>query len=618
MKRLNCFLLAICLVAIFTLASCDINPYKTAEPKGKATISIATNIEDSSNSSGGTNQSTTTLFIKEYKITATGPNGTKIDKTVEAEEVEKAAVSYDSLTIGNWKIEVEALNYNGVIVGKGSSSIQIEEDKENTATISVNEQAGEGKLLVQIQYPGQYTTDAESKELSLKLSSKDISLDRVGKNGNDYYYTLMDLENGFYNIQITDKSNNEIYSGDIRVVNDAITSITASVDKNNAISKKAIIINLPELSFDADNYVAQNCSNYFMQFFYDTHDNGESIYSDIICFGLDCDNKPLYNDTTQKHLSVDIKDKNLTIGKHKLTLNLKVGNVNKNTTLCSKDFYFEVTKPVEEDTLNNLIINALPENFLCGNQTESDYPSYVDFLLSANGTKATLHDNTPVTFNTDKGKFITIQSDYQLTSSETTYNIVGNIDITHDKITSKYQIDSLDFDATLSYNGLCASNISGNNILKDDKDISKNQAELEKLVSYFIALLECDGNGLTFTNINRQINDKYVFENYKSGNYSIDGFINYRKSYNSFEETSYLANIENSELTFKDGNDIYHLKFGINYKVEGTQQDPNTIKLTYSDFSINNISLNNISNSSLKLSVEALTRIKQFVLYFEK
>ena len=136
--------------------------------------------------------------------------------------------------------------------------------------------------------------------------------------------------------------------------------------------------------------------------------------------------------------------------------------------------------------------------------------------------------------------------------------------------------------------------------------------------TYFIALLECDGNGLTFTNINRQINDKYGFENYKSGNYSIDGFINYRKSYNSFEETSYLANIENSELTFKDGNDIYHLKFGINYKVEGTQQDPNTIKLTYSDFSINNISLNNISNSSLKLSVEAINRIKKFVLYFEK
>ena len=120
MKRLNCFLLAICLVAIFTLASCDINPHKTAEPKGKATISIATNIEDSSNSSGGTNQSTTTLFIKEYKITATGPNGAKIDETVDAEE---SVVSYDSIATGNWKIEVEALNYNGVIVGKGSSSI---------------------------------------------------------------------------------------------------------------------------------------------------------------------------------------------------------------------------------------------------------------------------------------------------------------------------------------------------------------------------------------------------------------------------------------------------------------------------------------------------------------
>ena len=619
MKRLSYFLLFISLITIFALASCDTDPYKS--PTGKAAISIDNKIVDSSNTSGGTSQSTTTIFIKEYKITASGPNGAKIDETVEAE---KAAISYDSLTVGNWKIEVEALNYNGAIVGYGYASTKIEE-KENQITIDVSEQEGKGKLLVQIQYPGQYIAGTPSKELSLKLSSKEVDfstqevLARVGNNGNDYYYTLMDLDNGFYNIQITDKSSGEIYSNDIRVVNDAITSTAVSVDKNDGIIKRPVrIIALPELSFSADNYVAQNCSSYFIQFRYNTHDNGDSIYRDIICFGLDYDDKPSADYTPSMYYAFNIEAMGTTVGKHKLTLYLKIGDSKENKVICSKDFYFEVTEPVEENTLNNLIINALPENFLCGNQTESDGGSYVGFTLSAQNTRATLNDDTLVIFNTEEGESITVSCDYQLTGTTTHYDIYGNIDITHDNTTSEYSINSLSFDTTLSSNGLCASNISGRGITKDGEDISDNQTELEKLVSYFIALFECnqEENGITFQSIIRYVRGKYVFESYKSGNYSIDGFVNYRRTYNGFEEIPYSANIENSELTFKNGNDTYHLKFRIFYKVEGTQQDPNTIILAYSDFSINDINLNEMG--PLNLSEEALGKIKQFVLYFEK
>lgn len=605
-------LFIISLFVIFVFSACDANLRQ--EPTGKATISIENKIEDSSNSSGGTNQSTTTLFIKEYKITGTGPNGAKIDETVDAEE---SVVSYDSIATGNWSLKIEAINYSDAIVGEGKASINIEEGNENKITINVIEQEGKGKLLVNIKYQGEYNT---TRNLTFTVASKGNTsvtktenLIRSVKDKNAYYSTTMDLESGFYTISVIDTDKNtQIYSQDIRIVDGTMTYVDARA--NESIVAITTVGKLPEVEFDANYFVAQNCPSYMIYFKF------LNINADNIVYRYKYEDMDI-NYTSSPYCDISLSQLNATVGKHKVTVYLCIGEILNNKVICSADFYFEVTEAVTSDNLNSLIANALPDVYLAGNRSYDAIQQSTNLRFSIKDAKATLHDNTPVVFNTN-GEELSYSSNLISTLKSRDFIAFNDLEITHNNSTIKYQVQGyLEFIATFSSDGLHASEITGSGIKKDGEDISSNQAELEKLVSYLCAFMTyCENpESITYTYISNQNIDTYIFENYRSGDYSIDGNVNFNKMSNNIEENPYQVQT-NSDLTFKNGNDNSNLHFDISYTATGTKdaQNPNLTIFTYSDLLISNIHLNGVKLEQEDLSEEALAKIKRFVLCYDK
>lgn len=152
MKKHYFLLFFFSLLTILALISC--NPM-ILNKTGKATISITNRIENSSIYSKERSKSPIDLSITEYRITATGPFGSKIKKNIDANET----VSFASMVVGNWNIKVKAIADENIVVGEGSTSITIEENKENLVNIDIHEKEGKGKLVVSIGYNASTLTE---------------------------------------------------------------------------------------------------------------------------------------------------------------------------------------------------------------------------------------------------------------------------------------------------------------------------------------------------------------------------------------------------------------------------------------------------------------------------
>ena len=112
-----------------------------------------------------------------------------------------------------------------------------------------------------------------------------------------------------------------------------------------------------------------------------------------------------------------------------------------------------------------------------------------------------LPDNTLATLNTKENEEVELTTHKSIQDKKITndYNLIrGSVEITHNNKTNYYVIDKNEFYSYISFETehsnerVNVTNIKGKNILKDGVDISDNKAELEKLASYFVALLNDD------------------------------------------------------------------------------------------------------------------------------
>jgi len=590
-------LFIISLFVIFVFSACDANLRQ--EPTGKATISVENKIENSSFTSEGT-KSSSNIIIAEYIITGKGPNGAKIYETVDAKN---ATASFDSMTVGDWNIKAKAIDINNVTVGEGNASIKIDEGKENPITIDVKEKEGKGKLVVSINC----TRTSPNSKMNIKVTSEkdnnatteELIEDNAGSN-TYYYSTVLDLDNGFYKIDVIENETVK-YSDQFRIVNNTITYFYGDLDDTGTAKIKSTLARNPEIMFlfKQDTVALNGILNQFASVFHLDLSPQTNIYYQWSYNG----NNIAYSQTIP--LSWDLEKSKIVPdkGKNVLTFSVKIGNINGGKTIGSKDFYFEVTDAVTETSLADAI-NALPDKYDYG--MLSSYESHSYNTCKLNNTEVLLSDNTTATFNTKDGEAIELtrhkihQEDYNL--------IKGNVEITHNNKTSYYVIDKnshsyIHFDINNSNGRLYPTKIEGENILKDGVDISNNNQELKKLASYFVALILDDKKtGVTYDSSKNSTISYYEFKNYKSGNYSIDGTVEFHKNSDNVAQNPYTASLGTS-LTFRKDNSKNVLSFTVNYKETGKQ---------YSDIEITNIILDGKEFTKEQLAQESIDKIERF------
>lgn len=590
-------LFIISLFVIFVFSACDANLRQ--EPTGKATISVENKIENSSFTSES-KKSSSNIIIAEYIITGKGPNGAKIYETVDAKN---ATASFDSMTVGDWNIKAKAIDINNVTVGEGNASTKIDEGKENPITIDVKEKEGKGKLVVSINC----TRTSPNSKMNIKVTSEkdnnatteELIEDNAGSN-TYYYSTVLDLDNGFYKIDVIENETVK-YSDQFRIVNNTITYFYGDLDDTGTAKIKSTLARNPEIMFlfKQDTVALNGILNQSASVFHLDLSPQTNIYYQWSYKGNILGYSKSFPLSWNLEESKTVPDK----GKNVLTFSVKIGNINGGKTIGSKDFYFEVTDAVTETSLADAI-NALPDKYDYG--MLSSYESHNYNTCKLNNTEVLLSDNTTATFNTKDGEAIELtrhkihQEDYNL--------IKGNVEITHNNKTSYYVIDKnshsyIHFDINNSNGRLYPTKIEGENILKDGVDISNNNQELKKLASYFVALILDDKKtGVTYDSSKNSTISYYEFKNYKSGNYSIDGTVEFHKNSDNVAQNPYTASLGTS-LTFRKDNSKNVLSFTVNYKKTGKQ---------YSDIEITNIILDGKEFTKEQLAQESIDKIERF------
>ena len=602
MKKHYFLLLIFSICTIFTLLSCDPTPYKT----GKATIYIDNKIEDSTFSLKEKTKSTTVL-INEYRIIATGPNGAKIDKTVDAQE---NTVSFDSIRVGSWDIKVKAINNDNIVVGEGSTTIRIEEEKENLVNIDIQEKEGKGKLVVSIECN---TSSLPEIKVTSKKSTGNTVTEKLIKdkeNGKIYYSTALDIDNGIYTIDILE-DNNVKYSDEIRIIDGAVTYFYSDSDdstettkiKNKIAKAPLIMLDTNEITVALNGTLSQKA-----YIFHQDYPNHNIFYE-----WRYKENILAYSKTIP--LSWDLQTGKIIPekGDNTLTFSIKIGNINESKTIATKDFHFEVTDAVTDNSLSDAI-NALPNKYDLGNL--SYYNLNRKTTCELKNTNVLLQDKASAIFNTKENEAVALKI-YREIKDKTSVNdyslIRGSVEITHNNKTNYYVIDKNDFYSYISFETehsnerVNVTNIKGKNILKDGVDISDNKAELEKLASYFVALLDDDNKtGITYLDESTDYNKStstFLFENYESGSYSINGSVEVNKSSSNINEDPCNVCVK-PNLTLNGDNNKIVLSFEATYSISSKQ---------YSNLEIRLLTINGKKFSYDKLSESSIEKIKSFV-----
>lgn len=121
---------------------------------------------------------------------------------------------YASVPVGPCHIIVEALNSEGVVIGRGSASGEIVANQTNTITVTLDELVGNGSFAVSIRGP-------EGNSLSYTIKDASLTVIRQGNlaYSNGKYTVSTQLPNGFYTFSIIWDGADEVIKNDaIRVV----------------------------------------------------------------------------------------------------------------------------------------------------------------------------------------------------------------------------------------------------------------------------------------------------------------------------------------------------------------------------------------------------------------
>ena len=227
------YMLLICLSLSVLLISCSLEVDNITDT---GSITVAVN-----NSVRGL-EPTISLKTSQYKITLSGPGGERKELSLNNEASETTA---NNLAVGEWTVTVEALNSDSVVIGNGSTTVQVKANQTSKASVTVSEIAGDGTLTVTLEgenknnstynlqiYKNENGTDELVKEQLFALDESNILKAQVT------------LSNGFYIFKIISSNTTETCPSPetVRIVKGDSLSTSYSLLESNA-GKITIAIN---------------------------------------------------------------------------------------------------------------------------------------------------------------------------------------------------------------------------------------------------------------------------------------------------------------------------------------------------------------------------------------
>ena len=279
------------------------------------------------------------------------------------------------------------------------------------------------------------------------------------------------------------------------------------------------------------------------------------------------------------------------VGEHKLTAK------NGGNELASISFTVEAI-----DAMNSIIIEALPRDTYQVDSTTESGEAYMK--MKFNKTQGKLEDESTFianTYNEDYIEYIVMYPN----SAE----VKGAVDITYKENESHYSIGSLKFDYLVSQesSSVTISNVIAENVLKDKVDISKDEVEINRLISFTMGLVGID-EGVTYLENKIISSAKWTFNNFENNGYKVIGSVIRKESkIDTITEYNYSSN-----FSFEKETEKYTFSYDISYKSE-TIKTENGYSNRYFDTVISNIKFEGEDIELKKLIDGTITRMKYFV-----
>lgn len=279
------------------------------------------------------------------------------------------------------------------------------------------------------------------------------------------------------------------------------------------------------------------------------------------------------------------------VGEHKLTAK------NGGNELASISFTVEAI-----DAMNSIIIEALPRDTYQVDSTTESGEAYMK--MKFNKTQGKLEDESTFIANTYNDDYI----EYIVMYPNST-EVKGAVDITYKENESHYSIGSLKFDYLVSQesSSVTISNVIAENVLKDKVDISKDEAEINRLISFTMGLVGID-EGVTYLENKIISSAKWTFNNFENNGYKVIGSVIRKESkIDTITEYNYSSN-----FSFEKETEKYTFSYDISYKSE-TIKTENGYSNRYYDTVFSNIKFEGEDIELKKLIDGTITRMKYFV-----
>ncbi len=185
------------------------------------------------------------LIIDHYEVILSGPN----DEIENHEADISGIISIDSLVIGEWTINVTAINSDNSPIASGDANVVVVEDQTTNCNIDIIPIEGNGTLSLTI------TWNVDLAGSAIVIGQLESSTDAIPPilfllDETNNTYEINSLPSGYYSLNVTIYDNSVIYGGMsdiVRIVADVTTTSSIDISPTSNVGEINLTIT-PEMS----------------------------------------------------------------------------------------------------------------------------------------------------------------------------------------------------------------------------------------------------------------------------------------------------------------------------------------------------------------------------------
>lgn len=170
-----------------------------------------------------------------YRFHGSGPNGESFLR-----QLEQGSFTVADLAAGQWQVEVEAFNSDGVVLFHGQSEVEVEAYGAVTLSITLQPVAGEGALQVTLLWNGELTVDPHASvtltDASGQTSAYPLTISAAGRAES----VFEGLATGVYRVALELSDSGRTVMGNaraLRVFNGITLELNAELDSLNKVGQ---------------------------------------------------------------------------------------------------------------------------------------------------------------------------------------------------------------------------------------------------------------------------------------------------------------------------------------------------------------------------------------------